>query len=91
MPAETDTHAILARVQPLLTDACPAGVHLALNGHRFDDDWLYLTVVPTHPGERASAHAYRMTDIERTLRREGYDQVLLVPVVPEHAGLADVP
>jgi hypothetical protein len=32
-----------------------------------------------------------MTEIERTLFKEGYDQVLLVPAVPEHAGLTDVP
>ena len=32
-----------------------------------------------------------MTEIERTLRAEGYDQVLLVPAVPEHAGLINVP
>ncbi len=82
---------IVARVEQWLADAGPAGVHLALGRHRFDDGWLYLTVAPTHPGERASHHAHRMTEIERTLRREGYDQVLLVPTVPEHADLLDVP
>ena len=91
MPSESDTQAIVARVRQLLADAGPTGVHLALSGFRFDDGWLYLTVVPTQPGERASQHAHRMTEVERTLRREGHEQVLLVPAVPEHAGLADVP
>ena len=91
MPAENDTQTIVARVKQLLADAGPHGVHLALSGFRFDDDWLYLTVAPTHAGERASQHAHRMTEIERTLRREGYEQVLLVPSLPEHAGLVNVP
>ena len=39
----------------------------------------------------ASKHAHLMTQIERRLFDEGYDQVLIVPAVPEHAGLVDVP
>ena len=91
MPAESQTPQAVARANQLLVAAGPAGVHLALSGYRFDDGWLYLVVTPTHPGERASQHAHRMTAIERTLRAEGYSQVLLVPSVPEHDGFADVP
>lgn len=91
MPAENDKPKIIARVKQLLAEAEAGGVHLNLAAHRFDDGWLYLVVTPTRTGERASQHAHRMTQIERTLRGEGYDQVLLVPAVPEHAGLIDVP
>ena len=91
MPAENQTSEVVARVRQLLAEAEPTGVHLALSGYRFDDQWLYLVVSPTHPGERASQHAHRMTTIERTLRGEGYNQVLLVPAVPEHDDLIDVP
>ena len=77
-------------MKQLLAEAETQGVHLRLAAHRFDDGWLYLVVEPTQKGERASQHAHRMTQIERTLRGEGYDQVLLVPAVPEHADLMNV-
>lgn len=91
MPAEKDQQTIIARVKQLLGEARTEGVHLDLAAFRFDDGWLYLVVTPTHKGERASQHAHLMTQIERKLRSEGYEQVLLVPAVPEHAGLIDVP
>ena len=91
MPAEVDIPKIVALVRKLLSEAEPDNVHLHLTGQRFEDDWLYLVVEPTKPGERASKHAHFMTRAERTLRDEGYDQVLLVPAVPEHSGLTDVP
>ncbi|MGF1633633.1 MAG: hypothetical protein ACFCVE_07260 [Phycisphaerae bacterium] len=91
MPTETDKQKIIERVKQLLDEAKEDGVHLDLAAQRFDDDWLYLVVTPTRQGERASQHAHQMTRIERTLRGEGYDQVLLVPAVPEHAGLIDIP
>lgn len=91
MPAEQDRKVIVHRVQQLLTEAMARGVHLKLTGSRFDDEWLYLVVAPARPEERASQHAHLMTEIERKLLEEGYDQVLLVPAVPEHAGLGEVP
>ncbi len=91
MPAEKDIQTIIGRVRHLLSEAQGQGVHLRLTGYRFDDDWLYIVVEPTQPGERASQHAHLMTRIERTLHDEGHDQVLLVPAVPEHAGLTEVP
>ena len=91
MPNEQDKPAIVDRVEQLLSAAKARGIHLRLAASRFDDDWLYLVVEPTQQGERASQHAHLMTEVERTLQKEGYDQVLLVPAVPEHAGLTDVP
>lgn len=91
MPAEKDQKIIVDRVRQLLSDATARGVHLELTGSRYDDDWLYLVVAPARKDERASQHAHLMTEIERKLLDEGYDQVLIVPAVPEHAGLVDVP
>lgn len=90
MPAEKDKPTIVARVGEMLAAAEADGVHLHLAASRFDDDWLYLVVTPSRPGERASHYAHAMTKIERALRAEGYAQVLLVPSVPEYAGLMDV-
>ena len=90
MPAQADIPTVVARVHAMLREAESEGVHLRLAGHRFDDGWLYLVVEPTVAGERASQHAHLMTRIERSLLSEGHDQVLLVPEVPEHAGLLDV-
>ena len=91
MPAENEIQTIVARVKQLLVDGEAQGVHLRLTGFRYEDLWLYLVVEPTQAGERASQHAHFMTRIERTLHSEGYDQVLIVPAVPEHSGLMDVP
>ena len=90
MPNESDKSVIVERVEQLLSAAKDRGIHLRLTGFRFDDEWLYLVVEPMQKGERASQHAHLMTEIERTLQKEGYDQVLLVPAVPEHSGLTDV-
>ncbi len=79
MPAEKDQQAIVGRIEQLLAAAAGRNVHLRLDGSRFDDDWLYVVVSPTRKGERASSHARTMTEIERTLQAEGYDQVLIVP------------
>lgn len=90
MPNEQDIPLITKRVKDLISTAKARGIHLRLTGYRFDDGWLYLVVEPAQRGERASQHAHFMTEIERTLQKEGHDQVLLVPAVPEHAGLTDV-
>lgn len=91
MPAKEQVPTTVNRIQQMLVEAEAQGVHLRLTGQRFEDQWLYLVVEPTRPGERASQHAHFMTKVERTLHDQGYDQVLIVPAVPEHSGLIDVP
>ena len=91
MPAEKEQRAILDRIGQLLAGTDGHAAPLRLAGSRFDDDWLYVVVEPTGGGERASTYAHPMTKVERTLQQDGYDQVLLVPAVPEHAGLLDMP
>ncbi len=90
MPDEQDIPVVSKRVQELIAGAKARNIHLRLTGYRFDDGWLYLVVEPTQQGERASEHAHFMTEIERALLKEGHDQVMIVPAVPEHAGLTDV-
>ncbi len=86
MPAEQEIQTIVARAKQLLFEARAKGINLNLDTFTFNDEWLYLLVSPAQEGERASKHAHLMTEIERKLRGEGFNQVLLVPVVPEHAG-----
>jgi hypothetical protein len=49
----------------------------------YDDDWLYIVVIPKTSGVRASDHARLMSQIERELREQGDDRVLLVPALEE--------
>jgi len=51
--------------------------------YRLEDDWLYLIVIPTSPGIRASDYAKYMSDIEKDLREHNFDNVLLMPAVDE--------
>lgn len=83
MPVATDTAPIVGRVKRQLEDARQDGVFLKLTGERLDDDWLYLTVELDRPGGRAADHARLMARIERQLRQDGYDQVLLVPALTD--------
>lgn len=50
---------------------------------RREDDWLYLIVKPPSQGFRASDYAFIMARVERELRDEGIENVLLVPASPE--------
>jgi hypothetical protein len=54
-----------------------------VSGYKLDDDWLYIVVEPAQAGVRASDHANLMSKIERDLRKEGIDQVLLVPALKD--------
>ena len=91
MPKQSDVPEILKRVGQMISEAGRRGIHLRLAGSRFDDDWLYIVVEPTTGGQRASEYAHFMTQIERELQKNGFDQILIVPAVPEHTGLVDVP
>ena len=83
MPVATDMALIADKVRQQLQDARRDGVFLKLVGEHLDDDWLYLTVELDQPGGRAADHARLMARIERQLRQEGYDQVLLVPALAD--------
>jgi hypothetical protein len=81
MPTTQQLSEIVEKVRHRLADAENEGVHLKVAGEKLDDDWLYVVVVPTKPGVRASDHARLMSQIERELREQGHDRVLLVPAL----------
>ena len=81
---EAQIPAIAARARALLAAGQQRGIRMELVDHQLDDGWLYLIVAPTEPGGDAVDDATFMTEVERTLRREGHDQVLLIPSLPEY-------
>lgn len=74
---------IVEKVKHRLADAEREGIFLKVSGERLDDEWLSIAVIPSRPGVRASDYAQIMSKIERQLRAEGDDNVLLVPVLED--------
>jgi len=74
---------IVNKVKSRLAEAEAQGIHLHVIDHKLDDDWLSITVVPSRPGVRASEYANYMSKIERELRAEGDDNVILVPALQD--------
>ena len=83
MPTQAQVPGIVKEVQQRLADAARGGVDLKVTGEKLEDDWLYVVVAPAKPGVRASDHARLMSEIERDLRQQGNDHVLLVPVLED--------
>jgi hypothetical protein len=83
MPTQEQVPEIVKEVRRRLEDMAQQGVYLEVTGEKLEDDWLYVVVAPARPGMRASDHARVMSQIERELRRDGKDQVLLVPSLEE--------
>ena len=74
---------IVNKVKQRLADAEEDGIYLTVTGEKLDDDWLYIVVVPSRAGVRASDYANFMSKVERELREAGDDNVLLVPALEE--------
>jgi hypothetical protein len=83
MPTTQRISDIVAQVRQRLSEAERSGIYLKVSGEKLDGDWLYVSVVPARPGVRASDHAQLMSQIERELRAQGDDRVLLVPALEE--------
>ena len=83
MPTTTQVTDIVQKVRDRLGDGEKEGVHLKVVNEKLDDDWLYIVVVPSKPGVRASEYANFMSKIERELRAAGDDHVLLVPALDD--------
>ncbi len=84
MPAtQQQVDQIIKKVEARLAAEEARGVPLKVASHKLDDDWLYVVIVPKRPGVRASDHARLMSQIERELRAQGDEQVLLVPALEE--------
>ncbi len=83
MPTLQQIDPIVKKVEHLLKQAETQGIHLKVSDSKLDDDWLYVVVVPSQPGVRASDHARLMSQIERQLRAEGDKRVLLIPTLED--------
>jgi len=83
MPTTQQVTDIVDKVKKHLADAERDGIYLKVASESLDDDWLYVEVVPTKPGGSASDHARLMSQIERKLRADGDDRVLLVPALDD--------
>jgi hypothetical protein len=83
MPTMEQTSAIVDKVRTRLIDGEREGINLKVAGDKLDDGWLYIVVVPSKPGVRASEYANFMSKIERELRAQGDDNVLLVPALED--------
>jgi hypothetical protein len=83
MPTTQQVTSIVDKVRKYLADAERDGIYLTVSSESLDDDWLYIVVVPSKPGGHASDHANLMSQIERKLRAQGDDRVLLVPALED--------
>jgi hypothetical protein len=83
MPTAERTSAIVDKVRRRLMDGEHEGIHLRVDGEKLDDEWLYIVVVPSKAGVRASEYANFMSRVERELREQGDDKVLLVPALQD--------
>ena len=83
MPTTQQVTDIVDKVKKRLSEAEQAGIYLKVSDQQLDDDWLYIVVVPSKSGVRASKHASFMSKIERELRADGDDNVLLVPALTD--------
>ena len=83
MPEATEVTGIVDKVRSALKEAEQDGVYLKVTGDSLDDGWLYIVVEPARPGVRGYDHATLMSRIERKLRAEGNDKILLVPALED--------
>lgn len=78
---------VISLVRSRLAELCQErGTALEIveeENHRIEDDWLYITVAPSIANVRVSDYASIMAQIEKELREQGIDNVLLIPVVPD--------
>lgn len=83
MPTLLQIDPIVKKIERALVDAETRGIHLKVAQSKLDDDWLYVVVVPKQAGVRASDHANLMSQIERKLRADGDENVLLIPALED--------
>jgi len=81
MPTIDQVPKIIEHIKLRLNEA---GDPIHVTGDSLDDGWLTVVVEPTLPTKiRASEYANLMSAIERELRQNGMDEVLLVPALAE--------
>ena len=83
MPTAEQAMDIVDKVRKRLAIAEGQGVYLKVASDKLEDGWLYIVVIPSKAGVHASDYARQMTQIERELRAEGDNNVLLVPALED--------
>jgi hypothetical protein len=83
MPTTQQVTDIVDKVKKRLAEGEQDGIYLKVTNEKLDDDWLYIVVVPSRPGVRASEHASFMSKVERELRAAGDDNVRIVPALAD--------
>lgn len=83
MKTDDQVSNVLDQVKKHLDTAAEENIRLNVDGHKLDDEWLYIVLTPSQPGMRASDHAELMAKIEKQLRKDGFDKVLLVPAIED--------
>jgi hypothetical protein len=81
-----DLNSVLQKVQEKLTAReQQSGVSLAVSreASRLEDEWLYVVVSPTRAGIRAYDYVSTLGQVERELKQEGFEHVLLVPAIAD--------
>lgn len=76
-----DLGQLISHVQELLDakkEAFGTDLGVSQDELRQDGDWTYLVVSPRRPGIRAYDYARVLTEVERELRAEGIDHVILL-------------
>lgn len=84
---ESGIQGIISDVQRRLNEKrATSGVDLKVpmaDAHRVDGDWLYIVVAPAKAGVRAYDYVSVLGDVEKELRADGTDKVMLVPALED--------
>jgi hypothetical protein len=86
MRTQAEIDAILTEVRARLdTKRRATGVDLRVpqDGYLQNDDWLNVIVTPTAQGMRAYEYVDALSDLEKELRDNGIEHVLLVPALAD--------
>jgi hypothetical protein len=82
MRTQADIDAILRDVRAKLDSRKQTGgpdLYIPPDGYSQDDDWLTLLVSPGVPGIQAYQYVQALSELNRELRANGVEHVLLVP------------
>ena len=81
-----EVNQILKQVQAHLDakrDATGIALAVPKGGYHADDGWLTIIVSPAAKGIRAYDYVEALSDVEKELREEGLEQIVLVPAMAD--------
>jgi len=76
---------MIQRLRELLRTQTGNGVDLTIadDGYIEEGGWVFLVVTPAKPGIHAYEYVKRLMELERELRKDVGEQVMLLPAVPD--------